>query len=152
MRRTSQLVGLDFSTGRSISPLPVMASVAKAGLIFMTFRERRRTRRWAERNASPHLRVRCAPLASLGNWIAIENKRAYGAAKRTIMLDVTHNTQQYGQQSRELSHQPTRMRERQMRRFKSPRQAQRFLSVHSLVQNLFRVGRHLLKSIDHRLL
>jgi len=39
MRRTSQLVGLDFSTGRSISPLPVMASVAKARLIFMAFRE-----------------------------------------------------------------------------------------------------------------
>jgi hypothetical protein len=39
MRRTSQLVGLDFSTGRSISLLPVMASVAKARLIFMTFRE-----------------------------------------------------------------------------------------------------------------
>jgi hypothetical protein len=30
MRWTSQLVGLDFSTGRSISLLPVMASVAKA--------------------------------------------------------------------------------------------------------------------------
>jgi hypothetical protein len=60
MRRTSQLVGLDFSTGRSISPLPVIASVAKARLIFMTFRER----------------VRCAPLASLGNWTAIENKDA----------------------------------------------------------------------------
>jgi hypothetical protein len=30
MRRTSQLVGLDISTGRSISPLPVMPSVAKA--------------------------------------------------------------------------------------------------------------------------
>jgi hypothetical protein len=39
MRRTSQLVGLDFSTGRSISLLPVMASVAEARLIFMTFRE-----------------------------------------------------------------------------------------------------------------
>jgi hypothetical protein len=40
MRRISQLVGLDFSTGRSISLLPVMMSLAKARLIFMTFRER----------------------------------------------------------------------------------------------------------------
>jgi hypothetical protein len=39
MRWTSQLVGLDFSTGRSISPLPVITSVAKERLIFMTFRE-----------------------------------------------------------------------------------------------------------------
>jgi hypothetical protein len=66
MRRTSQLVGLDFSTGRSISLLPVMASVAKARLIFMTFREP------AEhavelRNAS-YLRGREAILASLGIW------------------------------------------------------------------------------------
>jgi hypothetical protein len=34
MRRTSQLVGLYFSTGRSISPLPVIASLANARLIF----------------------------------------------------------------------------------------------------------------------
>ena len=39
---------------------------------------------------------------------------------------------------------------RQMRKFKSPGQAQRFLSVHGLVQNLFRVGRHLLRARHHR--
>jgi putative transposase len=44
------------------------------------------------------------------------------------------------------------MRERQMRRFKSPRQAQRFLSLHGVVRNLFCVGRHLLRSTHHRLL
>jgi len=68
MRRTSQLVGLDFSTGRSISLLPVMASVAKARLIFMTFRELRLTRRLNWRNAFSYLRVREAILASLGIW------------------------------------------------------------------------------------
>jgi putative transposase len=78
--------------------------------------------------------------------------KRYGAAKRTILPDVTHDTQQYANNRVELSHQPTRMRERQMRRFKSPRQAQRFLSVHGLVQNLFRVGRDLLKSTHHRFL
>ena len=66
MRRTSQLVGLDFSTGRSISPLPVMASVAKARLIFINFRELRLTRRLNWRNAFSYLRVREAILASLG--------------------------------------------------------------------------------------
>ena len=39
----------------------------------------------------------------------------------------------------ENSHQPTRRRERIMKRFKSPRQAQRFLSVHDQVANLFHV-------------
>jgi putative transposase len=38
----------------------------------------------------------------------------------------------------ENSHQPTRRRERIMKRFKSAGQAQRFLSVHDQVANLFR--------------
>ncbi len=37
-----------------------------------------------------------------------------------------------------------------MRRFTSAAHAQRFLSVHGLVQNLFRVGRHLLRAVHHR--
>ncbi len=39
-----------------------------------------------------------------------------------------------------------------MRRFKSPGQAQRFLAVHGQVHNLFRVGRHLLRAANYRLL
>ncbi|GLK61678.1 hypothetical protein GCM10017624_38420 [Azotobacter vinelandii] len=37
----------------------------------------------------------------------------------------------------ENSHQPTRVREKVMRRFKSARQLQRFASVHAQVANLF---------------
>ena len=59
---------------------------------------------------------------------------------------------QYDNNRVEVSHQPTRQQERQMRRFKSAAQAQRFLSVHGVVQNLFRVGRHHLKAVHHRLL
>ena len=51
----------------------------------------------------------------------------------------------------EVSHQPTRQRERQLRRFKLAAQLQRFASVHGIVRNLFRVGRHLLRLADHRL-
>jgi len=40
----------------------------------------------------------------------------------------------------ENSHQPTRRRERIMKRFKSARQAQQFLSVHDQVANLFHVS------------
>ena len=39
-----------------------------------------------------------------------------------------------------------------MRRFKSVAQLQRFASVHGVVQNLFRAGRHLLRSDHHRLI
>ena len=77
---------------------------------------------------------------------------SYGAAHRTVMPSVVHSTCQYENNRAEVSHQPTRQRERQMRRFKSAAHAQRFLSVHGPVQNLFRVGRHLLKAAHHRLL
>jgi putative transposase len=66
------------------------------------------------------------------------------------MPSVNHSTKQYENNRAELSHQPTRQRERQMRKFKSPGQAQRFLTVHGLVLNLFRVGRHLLRARHHR--
>jgi putative transposase len=75
--------------------------------------------------------------------------RSYSAAHRTVMPSVIHSTQQYANNRAEVSHQPTRQRERQMRRFKSAAHLQRFASVHGLVQNLFRVGRHLLRSAHH---
>lgn len=37
-----------------------------------------------------------------------------------------------------------------MRGFKSPMQAQRFLSVHAAVYNLFNLGRHLLRAEHYR--
>ena len=67
------------------------------------------------------------------------------------MPSVVYITDQYTNNRAEVSHQPTRQRERQMRRFKSAAHAQRFLSVHGPVQNLFRVGRHLLRAVHHRL-
>ena len=74
------------------------------------------------------------------------------AAHRAVMPSVAHRTDRYANNRAEVSHQPTRQRERQMRRFKSPGQAQRFLSVHGLVLHLFRVGRHLLRWAHHRVL
>jgi putative transposase len=50
----------------------------------------------------------------------------------------------------EQAHQPTRVRERVMRRFKSPTSAQRFLDAFSRVGNLFRPGRHRLAAADYR--
>jgi putative transposase len=76
---------------------------------------------------------------------------SYRVAHRTIMPSVPHDTAQYANNRAEVSHQPTRQRERQMRRFKSPAQAQRFLSIHGVLNNLFRFGRHLLRAANARL-
>ena len=66
------------------------------------------------------------------------------------MPAVTHSTRQYENNRAEASHQPTRQRERQMRGFTSVAHAQRFLAVHGVVLNLFRVGRHLVRAVHHR--
>lgn len=50
----------------------------------------------------------------------------------------------------EQSHQPSRLRERRMQRFKSIPQAQRFLTAFSSICNLFRVRRHLLTATVYR--
>ena len=69
-------------------------------------------------------------------------------AKRGVI--VSHET--IRQWSRKFGAEYARKLERQMRRFKSAAQAQRFLSVHGNIQNLFRVGRHLLRAANHRIL
>jgi len=84
--------------------------------------------------------------------LVTDKLRSYGAARRSAMPSVVHDTSRYANNRAEVSHQPTRQQERQMRRFKSAGQAQRFLSVHGVIQNLFRVGRHLVSSANHRLL
>ena len=84
--------------------------------------------------------------------LVTDKLRSYSAAYRTVMPSVIHSTRQYENNRAEASHQPTRQRERQMRHFKSAAHLQRFASVHGVVQNLFRVGRHLLRTVHHRLL
>ena len=66
---------------------------------------------------------------------------SYGAAKGELMPSVEHRRYKGLNNRAENSHQPTRRRERQMKRFKSPRQAQRFLSSHDQINNLFVSGR-----------
>jgi putative transposase len=77
---------------------------------------------------------------------------SYRAAHRVAIPSVVHDTTRYANNRIEVSHQPTRLREAQMRGFKSVAQAQRFLSIHGTVRNLFIVGRHLLRACHHRLL
>ena len=82
--------------------------------------------------------------------IVTDKLRSYGVAHRELMPDVIHSTEQYENNRAEQSHEPTRVRERGMRRFKSVRQAQRFLGVHAAVSNLFNLGRHLIRAEHYR--
>ncbi len=108
----------------------------------------RRDRRAAERFFRKLLKSQgCVP-----RRMVTDKLRSYAAARRTIMPSVAHDTNQYANNRAEVSHEPTRQRERGMRRFKSIAQAQRFLSVHGIIQNLFRVGRHLLRVANYRTL
>jgi putative transposase len=70
--------------------------------------------------------------------VMITDKLAsYAAAKKTVMPSVEHRQHKGLNNRAENSHQPTRRRERIMKRFKSAGQAQRFLSAHDQVANLF---------------
>jgi putative transposase len=89
---------------------------------------------------------------SVPRELVTDKLASYPVAHRTVMLSVRHVTTQHANNRAEVSHQPIRQRERQMRRFKSAAHLQRFASVHGVVQNLFRVGRHLLRAVNYRLL
>ncbi len=69
--------------------------------------------------------------------------KSYSAARAEVMPSVEHLQQKYQNNRAENSHQPTRLRERVMRRFKSAGQAQRFLSAFGIITSHFRPGRHL---------
>ena len=65
--------------------------------------------------------------------------RSYGAARAKMGLRIEHRQHKGLNNRAENSHQPTRRRERIMKRFKSAGQAQRFLSVHDQVSKLFHI-------------
>ena len=71
-------------------------------------------------------------------------------AHKELIPETTHDTSQYANNRCELSHEPTRVRERGMRKFKSVEQTQRFLGTHAAIYNLFNLGRHLVSSKNYR--
>ncbi len=75
---------------------------------------------------------------------------SYGAARREVMPSVEHRKHKGLNNRAENSHQPTRRRERPMKRFKSAGQAQRFLSAHDGINNLFLLRRHQFPATQYR--
>jgi putative transposase len=82
--------------------------------------------------------------------LVTDGLRSYGVAQREVLPEVKHRTSRYLNNRAENSHRPTRRRERQMQRFKSPEQAQRFLSAHAFIYGHFRPRRHLMSAAQHR--
>lgn len=83
--------------------------------------------------------------------VAITDKLAsYGPAIRQALPETEHRRHKGLNNRAENSHQPTRQRERAMRRFKSPVQAQRFLERFGPIREHFCPGRHRLSARDHR--
>jgi putative transposase len=75
---------------------------------------------------------------------------SYSAAKRELLPDVDHRKSRYLNNRAENSHRPTRRRERQMQRFKSPSQAQCFLSAHAFIYGHFHPRRHRTTARNYR--
>src|ERR671913_527031 len=82
--------------------------------------------------------------------VVTDQLKSYAAAKRQIIPHVEHRQSRYLNNRAENSHQPTRQRERRMKRFKSPRQAQQFLSAHGPIHQHSHPRRHLMIAAEYR--
>ncbi len=121
-------------------------AVDQSGMVLDVLVQRRRDKRAAKRLLRKLLKRQCrAPRVMITDKLP-----SYGAAKREVMPGVEHRQHKGLNNRAENSHQPTRRRERQMKRFKSPRQAQRFLSAHEQINNLFHLRRDHIPAHEYR--
>ena len=82
--------------------------------------------------------------------IIMDKLKSYGAAKCEILPGLEHRQHKGLNNRAENSHQPTRLREKKMRRFKSAKQAQRFLSAFGLISGHFQPRRHRMRAQEYR--
>src|SRR5919107_1503731 len=121
-------------------------AVDQDGIVLDVLVQSRRDKGAAKRLLRKLLKRQCrAPRVMITDKLG-----SYGAAKREIMPGVEHRQHKGLNNRAENSHQPTRRRERQMKRFKSARQAQRFLAAHDPINNLFLLPRHRMTATDYR--
>ena len=121
-------------------------AVDQTGRVLDILVQSRRDTRAAKRLMRKLLKRQCrAPRVMITDKLA-----SYGAARREVMPSVEHRRHKGLNNRAENSHQPTRRRERQMKRFKSPGQAQRFLSAHDGISSLFHLRRHQVPAAQYR--
>ena len=121
-------------------------AVDQNGRVLDILVQSRREAQAAKRLMRKRLKRQCrAPRIMITDKLA-----SYGAAKREVMPPVEHRKHKGLNNPAENSHQPTRRRERQMKRFKSAGQAQRFLSAHDGTNNLLHLRRHQVPATQYR--
>ncbi len=121
-------------------------AVDQTGMVLDVLVQSRRDKRAAKRLLRKLLKRQCrAPRVMVTDKLP-----SYGAAKKELMPGVEHRRHKGLNNRAENSHQPTRRRERQMKRFKSAGQAQRFLSAHDQIGNLFHLRRDHVSAVQYR--
>ena len=121
-------------------------AVDQNGMVLDVLVQSRRDKQAAKRLLRKLLKRQCrAPRVMITDKLP-----SYGAAKREVMSGVEHRQHKGLNNRAENSHQPTRRRERQMKRFKSARQAQRSLSAHDQIANLFHLRRDHVTASEYR--
>ena len=118
----------------------------QTGIVLDVLVQRRRDKKAAKRLLRKQLKKQMrAPRVMITDKLA-----SYGAARREVMPGIEHRQHKGLNNRAKNSHQPTRRRERQMKQFKSAGQAQRFLSAHDQINNLFHLRRDHVTAAEHR--
>jgi putative transposase len=120
-------------------------AVDQAGVVLDILVQRRRDGNAAKR----FFRRLLKGLQYVPRVIVTDKLRSYGVAHRQLLPKVEHRQSRYRNNRAENSHRPTRRRERRMQRFKSPEQAQDFLSAHAFIHGHFHPRRHLLTASSY---
>ena len=103
-----------------------------------------------QRAAQRFFRKRLKGLRDVPRVIITDPLKSYEAARKELMPGVEHRQHQGLNNRAALSHPPTRQRERQMRWFRSPGHAQRFLSAQGPMNHLFHPRRHRMAAAEYR--
>ncbi len=121
-------------------------AIDQSGVVLDILVQSRRSKKAAKR----FFRKLLKGLRYASRVIVTDKLKSYAAAKKDLRLGGEHRQSRYLNNACEVSRQPTRRRERHMKRFKSARHAQRFLSTHSLIHNHFQLRRHRISASEYR--
>ena len=118
------------------------------GFVLDALVQSRRDRRAAERLLRKLIRKQVRP----PRVMVTDKVGPYGAARAAMRMNFEHRQHKGLNNRAENSHLPTRRREKIMKRFKSARHLQRFVSIHDPIANLHNFPRHAFPSPDYRAL